>query len=101
MSGGYLTFLIVVLGIVPVLATNWRWLILLTALALIPAILAGLLPDDPWAIAAAFLLGIPVAIGAVARALSLVAERLGHRRPYSLWMEVLVFAAVISFFLVS
>ncbi len=96
MPEGDYTFVSLGLGIVPLLAKNWRALLLLTALPLIPAILVAFSPD-PWALLATAVLGIPVAIGAAARALSLFAERLGHPRPYSLWIEVLFIAAIIVF----
>ena len=73
-------------------AKNWQWLFLLAALSALPAIVMYLLASwetDPWAPVAVLIVASPAALGITARALSLVAEKLGHPRPYSLWIEAL------------
>lgn len=92
----------VILGscIAPMFAKNWQWLFLLAALSALPAIVVYLLASwetDPWAPVAVLIIASPAALGITARALSLVAEKLGHPRPYSLWIEALFVSPAILY----
>lgn len=100
-AGPILLVFFAILSLVPAMAANWRSLAIRSGLTLglLSLLLAWNLlvsrPDE----ATIFLLvlAVPPFLGTVARGMSLLAEKMGHGRPASLWIEVLVFLPVLVY----
>lgn len=90
-----LLFILICMFAVPAMAAGWRSLAIRSGLVLAPLsllLLLSLASEDReagYAIMILVVLLVPPLLGTLAHALSLSADRLGHSRPKSLWIEAL------------